>query len=201
MDSRARADGAQLFNQFSDWSKDVAIAASNARERLDAIRDELPDDLQRYFVMKFSTADQPVLRVRLAAGNGIDLSGDYDLIDREFKRRLERIAGVARVDVSGAMPNEVEIAIAPDRLTAHDIGLNELAQRLQALNFSVSAGEIEDGGRRLRVQPVGEIVDLQQLRDVVINEDGLRLGDIRSEERSVGNECVSTCRSRRSPYQ
>src|SRR3546814_2171170 len=76
------------------------------------------------------------------------------------------------------MPNEVEIAIAPDRLTAHDIGLNELAQRLQTLNFSVSAGEIEDGGRRLRVQPVGEIVDLQQLRDVVINEDGLRLGDI-----------------------
>src|SRR3546814_274928 len=67
MDSRARADGAQLFIQFSDWSKDVAIAASNARERLDAIRDELPDDLQRYFVMKFSTTDQPVLRVRLAA--------------------------------------------------------------------------------------------------------------------------------------
>ncbi|WP_417473741.1 efflux RND transporter permease subunit [Luteimonas mephitis] len=180
MDSQARADGAQLFIQFSDWSKDVAIAASEARERIDAIRDELPDDLQRYFVMKFSTTDQPVLRVRLAAGNGIDLSNDYDLIDREFKRRLERIAGVARVDVSGAMPNEVEIAIAPDRLTAHDIGLNELAQRLQQLNFSVSAGEIEDGGRRLRVQPVGEIVDLQQLRDLVINDSGLRLGDIAS---------------------
>src|SRR3546814_1137219 len=71
MDSRARADGAQLFIQFSDWSKDVAIAASNARERLDAIRDELPDDLQRYFVMKFSTNDQPVQRVRLAAGTEI----------------------------------------------------------------------------------------------------------------------------------
>src|SRR3546814_20255940 len=74
--------------------------------------------------------------------------------------------------------NEVEIAIAPDRLTAHDIGLNELAQRLQTLNFSVSAGEIEDGGRRLRVQPVGEIVDLEHFRDVVINQDGLSLGDI-----------------------
>src|SRR3546814_1347148 len=43
---------------------------------------------------------------------------------------------------------------------------------------SSGLGEIEDGGRRLRVQPVGEIVDLQQLRDVVINEDGLLLGDI-----------------------
>src|SRR3546814_11538675 len=129
--------------------------------------------------MKCSTTDQPVLRVRLAAGNGIDLSGDYDLIDREFKRRLERIAGVARVDVSGAMPNEVEIAIAPDRLTAHDIGLNELAQRLQTLNFSVSAGEIEDGGRSLRVQPVGEIAALQPLRDGGIH---------RSRTRQVGEE-------------
>ncbi|MGV8932159.1 MAG: efflux RND transporter permease subunit [Luteimonas sp.] len=178
MDSRARADGAQVFIQFSDWSKDVAIAASEARERIDAIRAELPDDLQRYFVMKFSTTDQPVLRVRLAAGNGTDLSANYDLIDRDFKRRLERIDGVAKVEVSGASPNEVEIAIAPDRLTAHGLGLNDLTTRLQAVNFSVSAGEIEDGGQRLRVQPIGELTDLQQLRDLVIDAKGLRLGDV-----------------------
>ena len=66
MEANARADGAEIFIQFSDWSRDVAIAASEARERIDAIRDDLPDDLQRYFVLKFSTTDQPVLRVRLA---------------------------------------------------------------------------------------------------------------------------------------
>ena len=66
MDSSARADGANVFLQFSDWDRDVAIAASEARERIDAIRDDLPEDLQRYFVMKFSTTDQPILRVRLA---------------------------------------------------------------------------------------------------------------------------------------
>ncbi len=176
MDSNARSDGAQIFMQFSDWSRDVAIAASEARERLDAIRDELPDDLQRYQVLKFSTTDQPVLRVRLASGQ--DLTRQYDMIDREFKRRLERIPGVARVEVSGAPQNEVEIAILPDRLTAHGISLNELTTRLQAVNFSVSAGEIDDGGQRLRVQPVGEITDLQQLRDLIIGRDGTRLGDI-----------------------
>ena len=112
------------------------------------------------------TTDQPVLRVRLASD--MDLTGAYDMIDREFKRRLERIPGVARVDMSGAPPNEVEIAISPDRLTAHDLGLNDLTTRLQAVNFSVSAGPITDGGTRLRVQPVGELDDLQQLRDLVI---------------------------------
>ena len=42
MDSSARADGANVFLQFSDWDRDVAIAASEARERIDAIRDDLP---------------------------------------------------------------------------------------------------------------------------------------------------------------
>ena len=176
MDANARADGAEIFMQFSDWDRDVAIAASEARERIDAIRADLPSDLQRYFVFKFSTTDEPVLRVRLASES--DLSRAYDMIDREFKRRIERLPGVARVEVSGAPPNEVEIAIEPDRLTAHDLGLNDLTQRLQAVNFSISAGEIEDGGRRLRVQPVGELTDLQQLRDLPIGSDGLRLGDI-----------------------
>ncbi|MFC3551835.1 efflux RND transporter permease subunit [Lysobacter cavernae] len=176
MDASARADGANIFIQFSNWDRDVAIAASEARERIDAIRSDLPDDLQRFFVLKFSTTDEPVLRVRLAGDT--DLTGAYDMIEREFKRRLERIPGVARVEVSGAPPNEVEIAIAPDRLTAHNLSLNDLTTRLQAVNFSVSAGQIDDGGRRLRVQPVGEITDLQQLRDLVIGNNGVRLGDI-----------------------
>ncbi|HEY5971949.1 MAG TPA: efflux RND transporter permease subunit, partial [Pseudoxanthomonas sp.] len=119
IDAQANGDGAQLFIQFSDWERDVAIAASEARERIDAIRDDLPDDLQRYLVLKFSTTDQPVLRVRLASDT--DLTGSYDMIDREFKRRIERIPGVARVDISGAPPNEVEIAISQDRLTAHNL--------------------------------------------------------------------------------
>src|SRR6478735_1299030 len=176
IDANARSDGAQIFMQFSDWSRDVAIAASDARERLDAIRDELPDDLKRWQVLKFSTTDQPVLRVRLASKQ--NLNDAYDMIDREFKRRLERIPGVARVDVSGAPKTEVEIAIQPDRLSAHQISINDLSTRLQAVNFSVSAGEIDDGGQRLRVQPVGEITDLQQLRDLVVARDGTRLGDI-----------------------
>ncbi|WP_028916979.1 efflux RND transporter permease subunit [Pseudoxanthomonas sp. J35] len=176
MESNAKADGAQIFIQFADWDRDVAIAASEARERLDAIRDELPDDLQRYFVFKFSTTDMPVLRVRLASNS--DLTGAYDMIEREFKRRLERIPGVARVQVSGAPPNEVEIAIDQHRLTAHDLGLNELTQRLQAVNFSISAGTISDAGQRLRVQPVGEMTDLQQLRDLPVGPNNVRLGDI-----------------------
>lgn len=176
MRSTATADGANIFIEFSDWDRDIAIAASDARERIDAIRADLPVDLRRYNVFKWSSSDQPVLKVRLAGA--ADLTGAYDMLDREFKRRLERIPGVAKVSVSGAPPNEVEIAIAPDRLSAHNLSLNALSERLGKLNFSLSAGQIDDNGQRLRVQPVGELRDLQELRDLVIDAKGLRLGDI-----------------------
>ena len=176
MRSSATSEGASIFIEFTDWDRDIAIAASDARERIDAIRSDLPDDLQRYNVFKWSSSDDPVLKVRLASAT--DLTGAYDMLDREFKRRIERIPGVARVNISGAPPNEVEIAISPDRLTAHNLSINELSDRLRTLNFSISAGEIDDNGQRVRIQPVGEITDLQELRDLVIDNKGLRLGDI-----------------------
>ncbi|WP_416057838.1 efflux RND transporter permease subunit [Stenotrophomonas maltophilia] len=176
MRSSATSEAASIFIEFSDWDRDIAIAASDARERIDAIRSDLPDDLQRYNVFKWSSSDQPVLKVRLASTT--DLTAAYDMLDREFKRRIERIPGVARVDITGAPPNEVEIAIDPDRLNAHGLSINELSDRLRTLNFSISAGQIDDNGQRVRVQPVGEITDLQEMRDLVINAKGLRLGDI-----------------------
>ena len=176
MRGQADANGAGIFLEFRDWNRDIAITASEARERLDAIRDDLPDDFRRYFVFKWSSGDQAILRVRLAGD--VDLSASYDLLDRLLKRRIERVPGVARVEINGAPANEVEIAIDPDRLNAHGVALNTLAERLQTVNFSVSAGMLEDGGVRLRVQPQGEIASLDQLRGLVIDTSGLRLGDI-----------------------
>jgi HAE1 family hydrophobic/amphiphilic exporter-1 len=175
MFSTSSADDAQIFMEF-DWSADSTIKASEARERIDAIRDELPDDLQRYFVFKFSTGDQPVLRVRIASADGLE--GSWDLIDRKLKRPIERLPGVARVDVSGVGRPEVSIDLLPDRVAAHNIALNDLNRRLQAANFSVSAGVISESGSRFRVQPIGEFGSLEDVRGLPIDDRGLRLGDI-----------------------
>lgn len=176
LNSISRADGGNVFIEFSDWDRDIEVIASEARERIDAIRGDLPDDFQRYQVLKFSTSDEAILRVRLASER--DLTKEYDLLEVKLARRLERLPGVARVDISGATPSEIEVAIDPDRLSAHGLSLNELAMKLQAVNFSVSAGTIEDGERRLRVQPIGELRDIRELRELVVGANGLRLEQI-----------------------
>src|SRR6185437_8022960 len=103
MNSTSRADGTQIFLQFK-WGENVAVKAVQAREKIDAIRADLPSDLQRYTVQKFSTSDQPILQLRIASSR--NLSNSYALLDRVLKRPLERIPGVARVDINGVQAPE-----------------------------------------------------------------------------------------------
>ena len=180
MNSTSDAESAQIFLEFK-WGESVAIKAVQAREKIDAIRSELPSDVQRYFVRKFSTSDEPVLQLRIAS-TGADLSRAYELIEREIKRPLERISGVANVDISGIGQPEVQIELSSDRLSAHNINLNDLYKSLSDANFSMSAGQIDAGGTRFRVQPQGQWTSLDDIRAIPIDAKGLRLGDIASVE-------------------
>jgi HAE1 family hydrophobic/amphiphilic exporter-1 len=175
MYSLTRADGVNIEMQFK-WGQDTAVKAVEAREKIDAIRADLPSDLLRYQIFKGSTADQPVLNLRVSADH--DLTNAYELLDREVKRPLERLPGVARVSIEGVAPREVQIEIDSDRLSAAGIGLNDLYERLKDANFSASGGLIKDGGTRYHVQPVGEWHNIEEVRSLAINDKGLKLGDI-----------------------
>jgi len=158
------------------WGQDTAVKAVEAREKIEAIRADLPSDLTRYQIFKGSTADQPVLNLRVSADH--DLTNAYELLDRELKRPLERLPGVAQVKIEGVAPREVQIEIDSDRLSAAGVGLNDLYQRLSNANFSAAGGLIRDEALRYRVQPVGEWHNIGEVRDLAINDKGLKLSDI-----------------------
>jgi len=175
MNSTSRADGSQIFLEFK-WGENVAVKAVQAREKIDAIRADLPSDLQRYTVQKFSTTDQPILSLRISSDR--NLANSYALLDSVLKRPLERIPGVARVDIQGVQAPQLQIELSAERLAAHNISLNQLYQRLKQANFALSGGEVSDGGKRWRVQPQGQWRGLDDVRSLPVNAQGLKLGDI-----------------------
>ncbi len=175
MQSTSRPDRAEIF-VLLDFDVDVAIMALKAREKIDAIRDQLPSDIQRINILKFSTSDQAVLTLRISSQR--DLSDAYELLDRRLKRPLERLPGVAQVKLQGVEPKEIRIELDVNRISAHGISLQELNRQLQNVNFSASAGLISDGNLRYRLNPVGEYQSIDEIGDLLINQTGLRLRDI-----------------------
>lgn len=174
MQSTSRQDGAQIFLQF-DWDQEMGAKGIEARAKVDAIRHQLPDDVRRVMIYTGSFGDQPILNLRISSER--DLSDAYTMLDRQLKRRIERLEGVSRVTLYGVDQREIRILLNADRVAAHGVDLNELQQLLQRANFSVSAGQLTAGQQRFSVRPIGELSSVSQLRDILVR-DNLRLGDI-----------------------
>ena len=173
--SQSTADNAQISLGLK-FGQDTSLKTIEALGKIDAIRKDLPDDLPRFYVQKFSTGSIPVLVFVISADR--DLTNAYELLNNKLKRPLERVRGVAQVELFGASPREVKIDISPDRLNAAGVSLTELYQRLSAANFSATAGLVKEGGVRYQVQPVGEWHNIDEIRDLVLDSGGTRLGDI-----------------------
>lgn len=194
MRSTSTRDGAQI-GLFFGWDADAAIKGMEVMDKIDAMRDTLPDDVERVFVFRGSTNDQPILVLRLSSDH-VDLANAYDLLDRNLKRRLERLDGVSRVQLEGVEPWEIRIELLPGRLSAHGLSIAEVSRVLERANFSVTAGEITDQGRRLRVNPVGEFESIDDVRNLLISPN-LRVSDIAevtfgSRERNYGRHLDQT---------
>ncbi len=188
MFSRSSENQAEIFLQF-DWDQNMGAKGIEARSKVDGIRHQLPEDVRRIFVFTGSLGDQPVLQLRISSER--DLGDSYDLLDRLLKRRLERLEGVSRVALQGVDPREIRILMRADDMAAYGVDINQLRELLTSSNFAVSAGRLTAGDQRLSVRPRGEFSSVEEIRNLALNEEGLKLADIadvalRTPDRNYG---------------
>ena len=175
MRSESREDGGGIFLWFG-WGTDLGTKSVEARDKLDSIRDQLPDGVERMQIFKFSSGDDPMLVLRISSDR--ELKHSWDMLDRNLKRRIERLEGVARVELYGVQAKEVRVELSAERIAAHAIDLRRLSQTLQQANFAITAGDFVQSGRRYFVKPEGRFEDLDTIRNFVIDDRGIRLRDI-----------------------
>lgn len=165
---------AQIFVEF-DWDENIKAKSIEAREKIDAIRHLLPDDVERILVFKFNTNDMPIFQLRVSSDR--DLSTAYDLLERNLKRPLERVPGVSKVELYGVMKKQITIRLKPDMLAAYNIDTNALGETLRNANFSMTAGHIFADNQKILVNPVGEFTDISDIENLLVQQ-GIRLSDI-----------------------
>ncbi len=160
------------FNQGSD----INLKAIEIKEKIESVRNQLPDDFEYYNINKFADGGDNMLQLRISSNR--DLSNAYDMLNRNLKQRIERIEGVGQVTLYGVEKKEIRIELMADRLMGYGIDVNELTRRLNGASFSTSAGKITDSGMRYTVRPMGELTGVEDLENLIINDQNLRLKDI-----------------------
>lgn len=176
LSSLCHADGAWILIRFG-WGESLEAVRMETDAKIAAVKDTLPADLMRIFVYSFSTDDIPIVWGRLSAP-GRDLSESYDLIEKRIKNRLERVSGVARVQVYGVNPKEIRIHLKLDEIQSHNIDVGRLIESLNSASAGKSLGDINDGGQRysLRAEPLFDSVET--IKGYKVGRKDLDLSDI-----------------------
>ncbi|WP_287409877.1 efflux RND transporter permease subunit [Oceanithermus sp.] len=134
----------QVIVQF-DYGVDVNVAAVDVSERVSAIRGELPADADPPVVAKFDPAADPILFVALTApGESLGRLGAY--AEDRLKPELQRIRGVADVQVVGSPDEEVAVLLQPSRLAVLGLSPLQVVQALAADTVNLPAGALDVRG-------------------------------------------------------
>ena len=145
----------------------IDTAASDVRSKLDALRNQLPQDAKAPVVQKLDVSAMPV--VTLCISSRTRPSREVrQLTDDIIKDRLGQLTGVASVDLTGGDVREVRVEVDKARLEAYGLNINQIVSALSAENLNLPSGTIKEHTRDYAVRVMGEFTNPEQIYNVRI---------------------------------
>ncbi len=160
-------EGVSMVTVEFEWGKDLDFAAQDVRDRIGFIEKYLPRDADKPFVVKFDMSMMPVLEVTVAS----DKRSPEEikrLMDDRVKPFLEKIDGVAQVQVFGGRDREVWVEIAPAKLVYYGLSLDDVSRALMMANLNMPAGHIERGTKEYTIRIIGQFKDVNDVENSIV---------------------------------
>jgi multidrug efflux pump subunit AcrB len=158
---------------------DVQAAKQLIKDAVDKARTELPNDLPTDPTVKeVNISEQPIMYVNLS-GN-LPASQLKKLAD-DFQDKIEAFPEITRVDIVGALDQQVNVDVDLQKLQASQLSFNDITAAIARENITVSGGSIDVGDQKRAVRVAGQYVNAADIADIQVkNLRGapVRLGDI-----------------------
>jgi HAE1 family hydrophobic/amphiphilic exporter-1 len=163
--SRSREGQSVVIVEF-EWGTDMSEAAAELREKLDILRDFLPDEASQPVLEKFDPSQIPVM-VLMVEGNR-DLKSLRYHADNTVKANLEQVDGVASVLVWGGLQRQVHVDLDRTRLDAHGLTVDQVAGVIRSEHLNVAGGSIDERGLTFSLRTLGKFTSLEELSRLVV---------------------------------
>jgi HAE1 family hydrophobic/amphiphilic exporter-1 len=159
-------EGVSLVTLRFAWGTDMDFAMLNVRERMDNVRESLPESATRPAILRVDPESDPIMT--LSVSGGIDLWQTKELAETVFRRRLEQLDGVAEAAVTGGLDREIQVEVDPALLDSYGMTIQEISAALDAANVSAPGGTILQGRYRYPLRTLGEFQTVEEIADVVV---------------------------------
>ncbi len=185
-----------------DLDVDVDIAATDVREKLDLIKEDLPEQVEDPIIQKFDINAKPI--VTLALTGDVPLDQLYDFADNTLRDRLTVIPGVADAQLVGGNELQVEVQLDRVQLAARGLTATDVVRAIQMNVGTIPSGRVRDARAEYSVKFDADYQQARQLETLEIANNGgrrvrlgdvgrvvMKMGELRQAARLDGQPCVA----------
>ncbi len=148
------------------WGTDLDVAANDIRDRVDRVLGRLPEDMDRPTIRKFDISAFPILTLGISSNmNPRDLR---QLVEDQVKYRIERVAGVAAIDIRGGLYREIHVDLKAEKLKSLGLSPDMVIGAMNNENRNIPAGIYKRGNLEVLARTQGEFLSLDEIRNTVI---------------------------------
>ncbi len=173
--STSSSSGSNIGVEF-ERGTNMDLASMEVRDKLDFVRKELPEDVSYIRIRRFQSTDIAFLRLSVSwDGSRDDL---YDIVEDVISPRVQRIEGVADVDIWGVERRTLNVEVDQEKLLSHRMSMSALRGEIGANNVDLPGGYVIDGGRKYSVRSLGSFRSVSDIADMPVKDVYLRLKDV-----------------------
>ena len=165
-----------IFN----WGTDIYQARQLVTERLQSARSKLPASVETPQIAPISSPIGTILTYAFTSTNN-DLMETRRIVDWQVTNRLLAVPGVAQVIVFGGDVRQYQVLVAPEKLQAFNVSLQEVSDAVAAANVNAPGGYLITPDREKLIRGIGRIEDIEALKQSVIkarNGVPVRISDV-----------------------
>ena len=184
--STSRAAFSQIDVEMQ-LDQDLDAAAADVRDRVSAVRIDLPEEVEAPIISKASADADAMMWITLTSELR-DRRALTDLVIRRLQDPLSIVPGVAQVVIGGERRYAMRIWLDAQEMAARGITVADVRQALERENVELPAGRIETENREISVRTLTKLREEEGFRDLVIRESDTAqvvLGDIARIERGA----------------
>lgn len=153
------------YGEFTlETNPDVAV--QDVRDKIGAIRGEMPQDIEEPVVSRFDPMTSPI--VSLAVSGELSKRELSKIVDDLIKKRVETINGVGAISLYGNEEREIQIKLDKEKLAAYGLTTVEVLNSLGNENMDVPAGKVSKGGLEVSLRTVGEVKRVEDFANLPV---------------------------------
>lgn len=173
------SDNISIVTVEFNFGTNLDEAANDIRNIIDRVVPILPTGVDRPTILKFSTAQMPILFYAVTADKNYE--GISKILEDKVINQLNRIDGVASAITIGSPKRAIYVEFDPNLLNSHGISFDQIAQLVKAENINLPIGSVKTDDMEYKISVEGEFSSSEIIKNTILtfqNGRTIKISDI-----------------------